>query len=39
VPPYQREPAGVHSASVTPVAATTAASAPRALLGALDAYA
>jgi flagellar hook-length control protein FliK len=38
-PPYQRESAGVRSAAVTPTAATSAASAPRALLGALDAYA
>jgi flagellar hook-length control protein FliK len=38
-PPYQRESAGVRSAAMTPAAATTAASAPRALLGALDAYA
>jgi flagellar hook-length control protein FliK len=38
-PPYQRESAGARSASVTPVAATAAASAPRSLLGALDAYA
>jgi flagellar hook-length control protein FliK len=38
-PPYQRESADARSASVTPAAATTAASAPRSLQGALDAYA
>jgi flagellar hook-length control protein FliK len=38
-PHYQRESAGVRSAAVTPAAAASAASAPRSLLGALDAYA
>jgi flagellar hook-length control protein FliK len=38
-PPYQRESASVRSATLTPAAATAAASAPRSLLGALDAYA
>jgi flagellar hook-length control protein FliK len=38
-PPYQRESAGVRSAAVTSAAPTTTASAPRSLLGALDAYA
>jgi flagellar hook-length control protein FliK len=39
VPPYQREQAGVHSAALSAAVPTTAASAPRSLLGALDAYA
>jgi len=39
VPPYQRESANVRGAVVTAAAPTTAASAPRSLLGALDAYA
>ena len=38
-PPYQRESAGVRSAAMTPAAPTAAASAPRSLQGALDAYA
>jgi flagellar hook-length control protein FliK len=38
-PPYQRESASVRSAALTPAAPTAAASAPRSLLGALDAYA
>jgi len=38
-PPYQRESAAVRSAAVTTAAPTIAASAPRSLQGALDAYA
>jgi flagellar hook-length control protein FliK len=38
-PPYQRESAAVGGATVTPAAPTIAASAPRSLQGALDAYA
>jgi flagellar hook-length control protein FliK len=38
VPPYQREQADVHSAAVAPVP-TAAASTPRSMQGALDAYA